>query len=423
MGVKLTKVSAMAMAFAVGIAALTGCGGKTTEEKDKAASSGTEETADSGEKVVLRFVTASAYESQEKVVNAFNESQDRIEVKLENYGSAFDQKLAAAIGAKNASDIIKLWNFPAYYQSIIPLNDRIDTLDDREDIYDMLFGYSTVEDNIYGVPVGFSTRAIHYNKKLLSENNITIFQDWTWGDLKEYCKTLSDDQKTGMFLYYNPDPYSFEHFLWCNDGEWIDDEGKPVINSKENVEIIRFLHDMIYVDKAAAADDFNQDFAQAYLSGKYVFAENGKWQVEDINKGGMELGIAPMPGFNGKPGQSVVHSDFLTISKDSAHPEEAWEFIKFYSSYDSVKTLSDSEMPIRKSVAKELGLLDDEQMKPFYDMLETVDAKRPSLVKTIHWPEISAEIQDGLEAVFIQEDADVEQILDEVQAKAMEITG
>ena len=79
-------------------------------------------------------MTASAYDSQEKVVQAFNESQDKIEVKLENYGSAFDQKLAAAIGAGNTPDIIKLWNFPAYYESIIPLNDKIETLEDKDDI-------------------------------------------------------------------------------------------------------------------------------------------------------------------------------------------------------------------------------------------------------------------------------------------------
>ena len=414
---KMTKLTVFSMAAVVGASVLTGCGGGSTKGDD-----GKETKQNDGDKVVLRFVTASAYDSQEKVVQAFNESQDKIEVKLENYGSAFDQKLAAAIGAGNTPDIIKLWNFPAYYESIIPLNDKIETVEDKYDIYDMLFQYSTMEDNIYGVPVGFSTRAIHYDKKLLDENNITISPDWTWDDLKACSKQLTDDQKTGMFLYFNPDPYSFEHFLWSNGGEWIDDNGKPVINSKENVEMIQYLHDMIYVDKVAAADDFNQDFAQAFLSGKYVFAENGKWQVEDINKGGMELGIAPMPGFNGKPGKSVVHSDFLTIAKDSAYQDEAWEFIEFYSSYDSVKTLSDSEMPIRKSVAKDMGLLDDPQMKPFYDMLETVDADRPSLVKTPHWPEISAEIQDGMEAIFIQEDADIQQILDEVQKKSEVVT-
>ena len=87
-------------------------------------------------------------------------------------------------------------------------------------------------------------------------------------------------------------------------------------------------------------------------------------------------------------------------------------------SYDSVKTLCEIEMPVRQSVADDMGYLDDEQIAPFYTMLERSTSERPSLVKSAQWPEISAEIDAGLEAIFAEEDADIEAILDEVQSKA-----
>ena len=74
-------------------------------------------------------------------------------------------------------------------------------------------------------------------------------------------------------------------------------------------------------------------------------------------------------------------------------------------------------MPVREAVAKDLGYLEDAQIKPFYTMLERSVSKRPSLVKTAKWPEVSAELAAALEAVFAQDKADIGAILDETQSK------
>lgn len=415
---KKLKFTSLLLVATLLMGSLAGCGQGAKEgntAKEPAATEG---------KIKLRYATGDsgpAVTVQEEVVKAFNESQDKIEVKLETYGTAFDQKLTAAIGANNAPDIVKMWNFPAYYQSLVPLDDKINALEDKDDFFETLFNYADMEGNIYGMPIGFSTRALYYNKKLVEEAGVTVKDNWTMNDLKEAAKATTKGDVKGLYYYYNPDPYAFESILWSNGGEWIDDNGAPVINSAANKEAITFMHDLIYKDKAAFAGNLADDFGQVMSSGKYAFGEMGKWFIPSINDAGIDLGIAPMPGFKKDSSMSVVHASFLSVTKSSKNADAAWEFIKFYTSKDSVKTLSKIEMPVRQSVAKDLGYLEDEQIKPFYTMLDRSVSKRPSLVKTVKWPEINAEIAAALEAIFVQEQVDINAVLDETQSKAESI--
>lgn len=393
---------------------LAGCSSGSTNKNAKAADS----------KIVLTYATGDdgpAVTVQQEIVNDFNKSQDKIEVKLETYGTAFDQKLGAAIGAGTAPDVVKMWNFPAYYKSLLPLTNYIDKLQDKSDFYSTLFNYANMKGEIYGMPVGFSTRAIYYNKDLVEKAGIKITDSWSLKDFEADAKKMTNGDIRGFYFYYNPDPYALESFLWSNGGAWLNDAGQPVINSQNNKEVLQALHDMVYKDKTAFASNMGDDFGQAFSSGKYGFAEMGKWFVSSINKAGLKLGIAPMPGFKDGNGMSVVHASFLSVTKDSKNAEAAWEFIKFYTSKASITKLQTVEMPVRQSVAKELGLLDDVQMKPFYTMLERSTSEKPSLVKSEKWPEISTEIAAGLESIFAQPNADVNKTLDNVQKKAEQI--
>ncbi|MNO41635.1 putative arabinose-binding protein precursor [compost metagenome] len=413
---KTIKMSSLMLAGVLTVGGLAGCG-----QGNQGANEAAKENAGAAkEKIQIRYATGDAGPAvtvQEQIVKAFNESQDNIEVKLETYGTAFDQKLTAAIGSDNAPDVVKMWNFPAYSQSLVPLDDKINGLEDKADFYETVFNYADMDGSLYGMPIGFSTRALHYNKKLVEEAGVKVSDNWTMDDLKAAAKATTKGDTTGLYFYYNPDPYAFESILWSNGGEWINDEGKPVVNSEANIEAIQYMHDLIYKDKVAYAGNLADDFGQVIGSGKYAFGEMGRWFINAIKDAGVDLGIAPMPGFKDGSSMSVVHASFLSVTKSSKNADAAWEFIKFYTSPESIKTLSEIEMPVRESVANELGYLNDEQIKPFYTMLERSVSKRPSLVKTVKWPEVNAEIATALEAVFVQDKVDIKNVLDETQSK------
>ena len=122
---------------------------------------------------------------------------------MEAYGDEFDQKLAAAFGAKNPPDIMYMWNFPAYFNRLNHLISSIerDTEIDMDDFYQGLFNYSTMYRKLYGMPAGFTTRVVYYNKDLFDAANVPYPKDgWTWDDFKNLAKKLSILLKSNMDL-------------------------------------------------------------------------------------------------------------------------------------------------------------------------------------------------------------------------------
>lgn len=360
-------------------------------------------------------------EHLQSVVDAYNASQDDVVVSMEAYGDAFDQKLSSQIGAGDVPDILKIWNFPAYHSILAPLNDYIDGLPDKDDFYETLFNYSEMEGNIYGFPTGYSTRAIYYNTDLAAQAGLTPDPEWTSEDYVEWVTAIGSlgGGVAGGDQLTNPDPYAFESFLLSNGGAWLDDDGSPVVNSAENAEVIQFFHDLAY-DPATEAmvrkNPASEDMSKVFMAGEVGTFEFGKWFTQTFTDNGTPYGILPMFSFNGNEPKSVVHAGFITISKDTEHMEEALDFITWMSTPENVTDAAAYDLPIRKSVSEELGLTEDPINKPFLEMLESSSDTKTSMLKNEDWPDISAEIAATLEAIFANEDADVQAELDELQA-------
>jgi len=194
---------------------LTGCGKNNASENAK---------VEKKDKVILRFATWDTGELlkiQQDIAKKFEENHPNVKVQVEAYGDGFDQKLVASFGAKNPPDIMYMWDFPTYHQSLLPLDDYIKSDKDIniEDFYPGLLNYMKVNGTLYGLPAGFTTHVIYYNKKLFDEAKVSYPEEsWTWQDFIEKAKKLSDPAKKqyGFGVRANPDPYDFEQFLWSN---------------------------------------------------------------------------------------------------------------------------------------------------------------------------------------------------------------
>ena len=83
--------------------------------------------ADAQDKV-LRFATWDSDESlaiEEAIARKFEEANPGVKVQVEAYGDGYDAKLTAAMGAGSPPDVMYMWNFPAYKESLMPLDDMI----------------------------------------------------------------------------------------------------------------------------------------------------------------------------------------------------------------------------------------------------------------------------------------------------------
>ena len=158
-------------------------------------------------KTKIRFATwdvAEDVDKQQALVDKFNEEHDDIEVTLEAYGSDFDTKISAGMGSGDTPDVMYMWNYPSYYEGLEPLDDYIaeEGEDYKSNFYDTLWDYNTMDDSIYGIPVGFTTHCLFYNKDLFAQAGVEEpTEDWTWDDLQTAAKTISEKTDAAGFAF------------------------------------------------------------------------------------------------------------------------------------------------------------------------------------------------------------------------------
>jgi len=426
---KINLVRALSMAGAIALVT-AGCGsqgtgtptsapnaGNATAQPDagKATAQPTPAAGKSGEKVTLRFATwdsGDLLKIQQTIAKKFEEQHPNIKVQVEAYGDGFDQKLAASIGAGDAPDVMYMWDFPTYYKNLEPLDDLLksDASLNVDDFYPGLFNYVKIEDKRYGLPAGFTTRVMYYNKKLFDEAKIPYPKDgWTWDEFKETAKKLTDAGKKqyGFGVRAENDPYDLQGFVWSNGGSFISPDGKTIegfMNGKETVEAIGMFGDMIKDKFAVKVGGKNQKSGDdIFKAGKLAMWESGIWPLNGFKEAKIDVGTVTMPVFAGKPLKGVVAESAVSIYKNSKHKQEAWEFVKYYASSDAIK-LRTSDLPVRKSVVSEMKYDTDPIYQPFYKMLESSD-NTPAFLLHPKWNEINRNLTSAINAVILGQNA------------------
>lgn len=344
-------------------------------------------------------------DEQQKLVDKFNEAHKDIKVTLEAYGSDFDTKIAAGMGSKDTPDVMYMWNYPAYYEGLEPLDSYIEKEGQayKDNFYETLWSYNEMGDTVYGIPVGFTTHVLYYNKDIFDAAGVDYpTESWTFKDLEDASRKLTDPGKniTGFGFKRVPDPYDFEMFLWSNGTALSDDEGnlKDYVNSDPAVLVFSTFQNMEKEGVAVATD---KDGTDEMMAGKIAMYINGSWPISSFNDAGLNYGVVEIPMFKeGSPSVSILSSSGLAMAKDSKNKEAAWEFIKYWTSEDLNRARIQYELPVLKSVVQSESLENDVVKGVFYSMLQQSEGYTPTSFKTKNWSEISDSLSTAFENVF-----------------------
>lgn len=402
---KLAVVCIMALSTT---AILAGCGGSG------------DSGSDSG-KTKIRFATwdvAEDVDKQQELVDKFNEEHDDIEVTLEAYGSDFDTKISAGMGSGDTPDVMYMWNYPAYYDGLEPLDDYIAEEGDeyKSNFYDTLWDYNMMDGSTYGIPVGFTTHCLFYNKDLFDQAGLEYpTADWTWDDLQAAAKTISEktDAK-GFSFQMKPDPYDFEMYLWSNGSAYCNEDGEMdgSLNSDESKEAFQMFQDMEEEGYATATEGDGTDEFRAGSTAMYVY---GSWSINTLNEDGVNYGVTTIPAFAdaGQDSVSILSSSGLSMSKDSEHKDAAWEFIKYWTNEECNKARIGTELPVLNTVVESEGIMEKEEYAPFYTMLEQSSGHTPASFLMESWSEVSENLSLSFEQIFNPSSMqDVSEVLD-----------
>lgn len=393
------KLVAMLILAMTGTMFLGGCG------SDGGSGSGGD--GKSGGKVKIRFASwdeAEDVDAQQAAVDKFNEAHDDIEVTLEAYGGEFDTKISAGMGSNDMPDVMYMWNYPAYSQGLEPLDSYIEKEgeDYKKNFYDTLWNYNSYDGSTYGIPIGFTTHALFYNKDIFAEAGIDEpTNDWTWEDVKTASKTITEkcDGKKGFSFQMKPDPYDYEMYLWSNGTAYVDENGELEgnLNSDKAKEVFQMFQDMEKDGSAVATEKSGTDEFRAGNTGMYVY---GSWSINTLKEDGVNFGVVNIPSFGSQPSISILSSSGISMSKDSKNKEAAWEFIKFWTSEEMNKERIGMELPVLYSVVESEGIMEQPEYAPFYTMLEQSSDYTPSSFIYESWSELSENLSLSFERVF-----------------------
>lgn len=369
----------------------------------------------SGAATTLRFATwdtGDALKIEQEIAKKFEESHPGTKVQVEAYADGFDQKLAAGFGAANPPDVMYMWDFPTYHQSLEPLDSYASKDEDLniDDFYQGLFNYGKIDNQLYGIPAGFTTRVVYYNKKMFDDAGIAYPSDgWTWTEFQEIAQKLTDKSKKqyGFGVRAENDTYDLQGFVWSNGGSFISEDGTTIegyMNSKETAEAIQMLGDMLKNGSAVLTGGKGQQSGEdIFKAGKIAMWESGIWPLESFREAGIDVGTVEMPAFEGKPVKGVLAESALSIAKDSKNKDLAWEFIKFYVSDEAIK-MRVADLPVRVSVVNELKKDQDPLYKPYYTMLERSD-NTPAFLLNPKWNEVNRQLSAAVESAMFGSDA------------------
>ncbi len=217
----------------------------------------------------------------------------------------------------------------------------------------------------YGIPTKVDYYGMMLNVDMFEAAGIPIPTEWTYSEFREIAKQLTtgegDDKVYGAFLNTQQDILMGTG--WCAyslGGDWMYKDGND--DSQTNFEdplvkeSLQLVYDMMNVDQSVPThtDSVTQKLSQEgmFLTGKAAMSI-GPWIVRSVKDlenypHDFQTAFAPYPvsDLADAPYQQGGAGDLLSISANSEHQEEAWEYLYWYATEGMIDMVPGGRVPL-----------------------------------------------------------------------------
>lgn len=317
-------------------------------------------------------------EARQATIEMFHEAHPNIRVDFMHTPEDYMVKLQTMLAGGDYPDVIFLGNgdvLPFVTRGqLLGLNDLIarDSVD-TSDIFPRILSLYNVEGQQYGFPVDAPNQQLFYNKTMFDEAGVEYpssdwaDESWTWDAFLEKAVALTDRSQNRWGFQVLPGFRAWWIWVTANGGSFFNADGTAcVLNEPPAVEALQFLADLIHVHQVAPPLDVASEMGGATLFQSGITAMETWWPAIGYMRTNIadkfEWDVAPHPA--GAAGKSTAGGGTgHTISAHSAHPEEAWEFLKFVISQPTVERWTDimGVVPPLQSVAESETFLKPDQ--------------------------------------------------------------
>ncbi|MCC3377437.1 sugar ABC transporter substrate-binding protein [Cohnella sp. REN36] len=294
----------------------------------------------------------------EKLIPDFEAKHPNIKIKVTKAPyEQFDSKLQSAIAGKKAPDVTSHWGYGGFmeYYNKGMLMDLTQLLQDDGfsagdyNIPENVMDIYKVDGKTYGIPLNSYVTVMLYNKDLFDKAGLTYpptdYEDksWTFDKMVDYAKKMTVHsnnlaeaqygvdfgwgERDQRVQYFGADVYSED--TWTNGGK----PSKVNLDQPAVIDAYKKIYGLIHDQKVAPTPAFSKSvsgqFGDPFLSGKIGMSVVGSWSLAASSEFNFKVGVAAVPQGPNPNVRSVLYVDPLFILKDSKHPKEALEWIKY----------------------------------------------------------------------------------------------
>ncbi len=361
--------------------------------------------------------------ASQKIVEAFNASQDRIVVELlelpADEGSQHDAYVTSFSGEGTEYDVFNsnvIW--PAEFSDAgfaLPVDRFIER--DGINLDDYVEGYIdayTFRGQMWGMPWYGNAGLLYYR------TDIVDTPPETWDELIEMAARYVGEGGTRFGYAFQADQYeglvcNAVEFIASYGGEIMDFDGNVTINNPGTIKGLEKLVEIAQRD-FVPADIVNfkeHETLTSFIAGDVVFARNwpymwGISQNEQESSVAGNVGTAPLPA--GDAGSASALGGWgIMINRFTENPEEAWEFVKFLTGVEGqrIHAIEGAQLPTYTPLYRDQEVM---EVNPAFAMFEEgIRAAVPRPTSPIY-PEISDIIQIELSRAIVGEQTVVQAV-------------
>jgi multiple sugar transport system substrate-binding protein len=313
------------------------------------------------------FMSQAAYsENDVKAMTAdFEAANPGIKVNLEFVPyEALHDKIIAAKGAGDRGYDVVLFDvvWPAEFAKrgfLMDVTDRVDSAI-QDQVFNGAWTTVTYNNRKYGMPWILDTKYLFYNKEMLKKAGVNA-PPATWGELIEQAQAVKDKGLAEFPIVWS---WGQAEALICDyttlvsafAGKFYDGK-KPVFNTGGPLESVEFMVESLKkgLTNPSSREYLEEDVRRVFSNGEAAFALNWTYMFALANdpkesKVAGKVGVAPAPGVEGKSKASGVNGSMgLGIPSNSAHQDEAWNYITYLTSQKVQNKYARLSLPIWKS--------------------------------------------------------------------------
>ena len=218
--------------------------------------------------------------------------------------------------------------------ALAPLDWMMDGADglDRDIYYDACLQAGMYAGDQLALPYESAAMVMFVNRTLLEAYNIPMPEnDWTWQDLYDICRTISDEQPDSAQRDYGIYGYSWQNALYANGSTLFSEDGKQCTLADSRVEAaIQFVQELNSLDAGytVTAQDFDTGHVafRPFLFSEYRAYQPYPWRVKKYSS--FVWDCLRMPAGPEGGNTSELHTVQVGTSARSTHPELAWELLR-----------------------------------------------------------------------------------------------